>query len=51
MSLADSFPSVEASSRMDKLRPLQFMAQELADGEDDLSLVGGQSYPVWSPDF
>ncbi|WP_437956044.1 hypothetical protein WME76_31905 [Sorangium sp. So ce119] len=50
MSLAEILPDVQSLSRVDKLRLIQLLAQELAEVEDDVGLVGGQSYPVWSPD-
>jgi hypothetical protein len=50
MSLAEILPNVQNLSRVDKLRLIQFLAQELAAGEGDPSLAAGQPYPVWSPD-
>ena len=49
MSLAQVFPELQSLSRMDKIRLIQFLAQELE--RDDSSVIEpGQSYPVWSPD-
>lgn len=49
MALAEVLPNVQSLSRLDKIRLIQFLAQELE--RDDQSLIEpGQSYPVWSPD-
>ena len=49
MSLAHVLPEVQSLSRKDKIRLIQFLAQELE--RDDSSVIeSGQSYPVWSPD-
>jgi hypothetical protein len=49
MSLAEVLPEVQSLSRLDKIRLIQFLAQELE--RDDGSLIEpGRSYPVWSPD-
>ena len=49
MSLAQVLPEVQSLSRVDKIRLIQFLAQELE--RDDSSMIeSGQSYPVWSPD-
>jgi hypothetical protein len=49
MSLAQVLPEVQSLSRADKIRLIQFLAQELES--DDRSVIEpGQSYPVWSPD-
>jgi hypothetical protein len=48
MSLADVLPEVQSLSRLDKLRLIQFLAQDL-EREDGL-IEPGRSYPVWSPD-
>jgi hypothetical protein len=49
MSLAVVIPEVQALSRVDKLRLIHFLAEELSREEIRLS-APGQSYPVWSPD-
>jgi hypothetical protein len=49
MSLVEMLPEVQALSRADKLRLIQFLAQDLAQGEEFAGLQAGQSYPVWSP--
>jgi hypothetical protein len=49
MSLPDVLPEVQALSRVDKLRLIQFLAHELERDENDL-IEPGRTYPVWSPD-
>jgi hypothetical protein len=49
MSLTDVLPEVQSLSRIDKIRLIQFLAQELAREEESL-IEPGRSYPVWSPD-
>lgn len=50
MSLVEMLPNIQSLPRADKLRLIQFLAQELAEAEAPPLLVSGQSYPVWSPD-
>jgi len=50
MSLLEILPDIQSLARADKLRLIQFLAQELAEAEAPPSLVAGQSYPIWSPD-
>lgn len=49
MSLIDVLSEVETLSRLDKIRLIQFLAQDLARDEEGL-IEPGRSYPVWSPD-
>ena len=49
MSLTEVLPEVQTLSRLDKIRLIQVLAQELEQGEDGL-IEPGRSYPVWSPD-
>lgn len=49
MSLVEILPTVHCLPRADKLRLIQFLAQELAEAEDPPVLVPGEEYPVWSP--
>jgi hypothetical protein len=49
MSLTDVLPEVQSLSRLDKIRLIQFLAQELVRDEESL-IEPGRSYPVWSPD-
>ena len=49
MSLAEVLPKVQSLSRLDKIRLIQVLAQELEQDESSL-IEPGQSYPVWSPD-
>jgi hypothetical protein len=48
MSLTEVLPEVQTLSRLDKIRLIQFLAQELARDEEGL-IEPGRSYPVWSP--
>ncbi len=49
MSLVEVLPEVQALSRFDKIRLIQFLARALE--RDDGGLIEpGQSYPIWSPD-
>lgn len=50
MSLIEMLPNIQSLPRADKLRLIQFLAQELAEAEGPSALMSGQSYPVWSPD-
>ena len=49
MSLTEVLPEVQALSRLDKIRLIQFLAHELEGDEGGLT-GPGRSYPVWSPD-
>ncbi len=49
MSLAEVLPEVQTLSRLDKIRLLQILAQELEREESDL-IEPNRSYPVWSPE-
>ncbi|HKI36627.1 MAG TPA: hypothetical protein VKA46_32520 [Gemmataceae bacterium] len=49
MSLTDVLPEVQTLSRLDKIRLIQLLAQELERDEEGL-IEPGRSYPVWSPD-
>jgi hypothetical protein len=42
-------PEVRSLSRLDKIRLIQILAQELEQDESNL-IEPGRSYPVWSPD-
>ena len=50
MSLIEILPDIQSLARADKLRLIQFLAQELAEAEGPPSFVAGQSCPIWSPD-
>ena len=50
MSLVEILPNIQSLPRADKLRLIQFLAQDLAETEGPPAFVAGQSYPVWSPD-
>ena len=49
MSLTEVYPEVKTLSRLDKIRLIQLLAQELERDEGGL-IEPGRSYPVWSPD-
>jgi hypothetical protein len=49
MSLIEVLPEVQSLSRLDKIRLIQMLAQDL-ERNDDALIESGQSYPVWSPD-
>ncbi|HEY1375391.1 MAG TPA: hypothetical protein VGF55_01275 [Gemmataceae bacterium] len=49
MSLTEVLPEIQTLSRLDKLRLIQILAQELK-GEEETLIEPGRSYPVWSPD-
>jgi hypothetical protein len=50
MSLVELLPNINSLSRVEKLRLIQLLAQELAEGEDNTAIAANRSYPVWSPD-
>lgn len=50
MSLAQVLPEVQSLSRTEKIRLIQFLAQEL-ERDDSTMIEPGQSYPIWSPDY
>jgi hypothetical protein len=50
MSFVEMLPSVRALSRIDKLRLIQLLAEDLAQAEETTPLEAGQTYPLWSPD-
>ncbi len=47
--LAELIPEAKSLSRVDKLRLIQLLAEDLAVDER-ADIKGNQSYPVWSPD-
>jgi len=49
MALAEVLPEVQALTRLDKIRLIQFLAHELEQDDDSL-IDPGRSYPIWSPD-
>ncbi len=49
MSLANVLPEVESLSRLDKIRLIQFLAQQLERDPADL-IEPGRPYPLPSPD-
>jgi hypothetical protein len=49
MSLSELLPELQTLSRLDKIRLIQILAQELEREEGEL-IEPGRSYPLWSPD-
>ena len=49
MSLAEILPNIRSLSRAEKLRLIQLVAQELAEGEEGSPIPANGAYPVWSP--
>jgi hypothetical protein len=49
MSLTEVYPAIQTLSRLDSIRLIQLLAQELEQDEGGL-IEPGRSYPVWSPD-
>jgi hypothetical protein len=49
MSLTEVLPEVQTLSRLEKIRLIQILAQELERDEGAL-IEPGRSYPIWSPD-
>jgi hypothetical protein len=47
--LAELIPEARSLSRVDKLRLIQLLAEELA-GDEGSDLKSNQTYEVWSPD-
>jgi hypothetical protein len=50
MSLVDLLPELHSLSRMDKLRLIRLLAEDLAQSEPSGLLEEGRDYPLWSPD-
>jgi hypothetical protein len=49
MVLSEVLPEVQSLSRLDKIRLIQVLAEELERDEKGL-IEPGCSYPIWSPD-
>lgn len=47
--LAELIPEAKSLSRVDKLRLIQLLAEEMA-GDEGRDIKSNQSYAVWSPD-
>jgi hypothetical protein len=47
--LAELIPEARSLSRVDKLRLIQILAEELA-GDEGTDIKANHSYAVWSPD-
>ncbi|AUX23249.1 uncharacterized protein SOCEGT47_037720 [Sorangium cellulosum] len=50
MSLVELLPDIQSLPRADKLRLIQFLAQELAEAEGQRTLQADRSAPGRSPD-
>jgi len=50
MSFQELLPEVQALSRLDKLRLIQVLAEDLAQAEGATLLEENREYPLWSPD-
>ena len=48
MSLTELLPQLRSLPRLEKLRLIQLLAEDMA-AEDCIPLQHGQSYPVWTP--
>jgi hypothetical protein len=48
-SLTDVLTELHELSRLDKIRAIQYLAEDLARDESGL-IEAGRSYPIWSPD-
>jgi hypothetical protein len=48
MTLAELLPKLESLPKTDKLRVMQFLAQELVK-EEEQSLKADQEYSIWTP--
>jgi hypothetical protein len=49
MSLTEVLPDVRTLSRSEKIRLIQYLAQDLERDEGSL-IESDRSYPIWSPD-
>jgi len=50
MSIVEMLPGVRALSRIETLRLIQLLAEDLAQAEESTPFAAGQTYPLWSPD-
>jgi len=48
--LVELIPEAKSLSRVDKLRLIQILAEELAGDEPSNNIKADQSYAVWSPE-
>ncbi len=49
MSLTELLPELQALSRADRLRVVQFLVTDLAREEGVALIEPGRTYPVWTP--
>jgi hypothetical protein len=50
VSLDQMLPDIQLLSRVDKLRLIEMLAQDLVKEATEPLILPHQSYPVWSPD-
>jgi hypothetical protein len=50
MTFAEMLPRARALSRVEKLRLIQQLAEDLVQAEESTPLIPEQTYPLWSPD-
>jgi hypothetical protein len=50
MSIMELLPTLRTLSRIDKLRLIQLLAEDLAQAEEPSPISAGQTYPLRSPD-
>ena len=50
MTFAEMLPTAQSLSRVEKLRLIQQLAEDLAHAEEATPLIPDHSYPLWSPD-
>jgi hypothetical protein len=50
MSIVEVLPTIRALSRVDKLRLIQLLAEDLAQDEQAVPFEANHTYPLWSPD-
>lgn len=49
MTIVELLPQLQALPRVEKLRAVQFLIDEIAREEAIPTLIPGADYPVWSP--
>ena len=50
MTLVEILPSLRKLSHQEKIKAIQFLATELAQEQDNLTILeNGKTYEVWSP--
>lgn len=49
MTLSELLPKIHELSKLDKLKLMQFLSNELVQAETQDFFTEGQEYPIWSP--